>query len=151
MKPHEKFEEYIFDACIKYGIKSIGEEMCKDALDEFSVTQSTVKIAAEKNGIPHTYCGPGRKEREARGILGESLLEALRIHNEWTDEEFNNEVLKDRKKRELIWVERIKPVYEDPMLFVCGIGHLDTFSQLLKTNGYICVILEKQWDSRPMN
>jgi len=146
--PQAKFEEYVFESCIEYGIRSIGEEMCKDALDDFGASQSIAKLVAEKIGLPHSYCGPGREERKALGISTENLLEAQKFQYEWTDDEFREKVAKDRRKREAIWFERLELIYEDPMLFICGIAHLESFGILLETNGYDYTILGKEWDSR---
>lgn len=146
--PQAKFEEYVIKSCIKYRIRSIGEEMCMDALDDFKAPQSIAKVVAEKIGLPHSYCGPGREERKEFGISTENLLEAQKFHYEWTDNDFRERVEKDRKKREAIWLERLKLIYEDPMLFICGIAHLESFGMLLETNGYEYNILGREWDSR---
>ena len=108
--PQDNFEEYVFEACIKYKVKSIDEEMCKDALDDFNISQSTVKSVAKKCCLPHIYCGPGKRERKARGISGEFLLKVQRMHHEWTDDRFREEMQKDRKKRETIWLECLKTI-----------------------------------------
>ena len=148
--PQATFEEYVFESCIKYGIRSIGEEMCKDALDDHGASQSVAEVVAQESGrLPYSRCSPGREERKELGISTETLLEVQRFQDDWTDDEFREKLAKDRREREAIWLERLKPIYEDPMLFICGIAHLETFSSLLKTNGYGCTILSKNWDSRP--
>ena len=147
-KPHVLFEKYVFIACKENGIRSIGEEMCRDRLDQVGIPESVIKAIADKFGVPHKYCGPSIKEREDHDISGELLLEAQQFHYGWTVAKFNEEVLIDRKKREAIWLEKIPSVFRDPMLFICGIAHLSTFPSLLRANNYVCAVLERQWDSR---
>ena len=127
---------------------SIGEEMRPDRMNEACIHESVMKMIADKIGLPHTYCGASKEERKDRHISGELLLEAMRLYNGWTDAEFNEQVLIDRKEREAIWLEKIPSVFRDPMLFICGIAHLSTFSCLLRANNYVCTVLERQWDSR---
>jgi hypothetical protein len=78
-EPHTLFEKYVLDSYSLYGIMSIAEEMCHDALDDAGVTISRIKMIAENIGLPHAYCGPGRKEREDLNILGELKIKALVI------------------------------------------------------------------------
>ncbi len=79
------------------------------------------------------------------GLQSAQMEEVLRFFHEWSDEKVRQETIEDHKKRERIWLERLKGIYQDPMLFVCGIDHLDTFGSLLRSNNYACEILEKRW------
>lgn len=148
---HHNFKEYIVDTCSLHDIRSIAEEMSYDGLNDAGVTVSTIKTIADNLGLPHAYCGLGRKEREALGILGSQQIEILGRFYEWSDEKVRQKKLDDYAKRERVWLERLKDMFQDPMLFVCGIDHLDTFGSLLRRSNYACEILEKRWQSNQMD
>ncbi len=115
------------------------------ALRLAKVEISTVSEIAEELGLPHAYCDPDENERRSNGILGQQDLLWHQWFYDLSDEEA--EILKSEhdRKRERIWLEKLIEVFVDPMLFICGIQHLDSFSLLLKKNGYECNILEKKW------
>jgi hypothetical protein len=142
---HFDFLDFLRDICSTYKIRSIGEEMNIDALNLAKVEKSTVLKIAEELNLPHAYCDPDENEREINNILGEQKLEIKRFFNNLSDEEFKNLKSQDFCRREKIWLEKIEDVFVDPMLFVCGIQHLESFSSLLRKNGYACHLIEETW------
>lgn len=142
---HPKFLDFLRDTCSDLRIKSIGEEMSTDALRLAKVEKSTVLEIAEEFRLPHSYCDPDEKERSYRGILGKQDLQMQQFFNNLSDEEIEDLKAEHYKKRESVWLEKIRDVFVEPMLFICGIQHLDSFSSLLTRNGFDCCLIEKTW------
>jgi len=146
--PHLDFEKYVVESLSRLGIKSVGEEMSLDGLKlKPKISVSTTKTIADNLKIPHRYCDPDDQEREKRGIIGHDWIEGQCKSND----EIEKGLREDDEKRELVWLEKLKDIFENPMLFICGSAHLNTFSTLLRNNGYTCEILEKKWKNEPTN
>ncbi|GAU08753.1 hypothetical protein [Desulfoplanes formicivorans] len=141
-----KFSEYIRNFCIQHNIKSIAEEMSSDALEDAGIVQSTVFDIAVELGLPHEYCDPPEVIRKERRILGERDIEYKTWRDELPNDDKEGLKLIHFRKRELYWVEKLLPIYVDPMLFVCGAAHLSTFPKLLEENGFHVQILDKKWE-----
>ena len=144
-QPSHTFTEYVCQTCAALRIKSLAEEMNHDALRDACTSHSTVKPIADKLSIPHAYCDPDQNERQARGIRGENDLKFQRWLNEWSDDEFVHRKALHCQKREEVWIEKLQDVFIKPMLFICGIDHLDTFGSLLNHRGFSSKQLEKRW------
>ena len=142
---HLEFLSFLRHTCSTYNIRSIAEEMNIDALYLAKVEKSTVYEISEELGLPHAYCDPDETERENHNILGQEAIESHQWFNNLSTEEVESLKSEHNIKREKIWLEKLKAVIVDPMLFICGIQHLGSFSSLLKKNGYECYILEKKW------
>jgi len=145
---HAEFIDYLWDFLRSHGISSIGEEMNLTALSDEKKNRSTIGVLADKLSVPHAYCDPDVDERKRLGILGENRLKCLKLCHGWTDEEFEYRKTLDNQKRETVWLERLKNVFINPMLFVCGIDHLNSFGALLGANGFGVRIAERSWTLR---
>jgi hypothetical protein len=102
-------------------------------------------MVADERLHPHAYCDPDENERQTLGILGEAKLDYHKWYYEWTDEEFESRKTLDNQKRELIWLDRLQNIFIDPMLFVCGIDHLRSFSALLEGSDFSFQIADRTW------
>lgn len=145
-----EFLNYVRSFCVHYSINSIGEEMNDTALCVANRDKSVVKMIADDLWIPHAYCDPDENESNALGILREDKLKLLKFQNEWTDEEFECRKALSAGMREPIWLERLQKIFIDPMLFVCGISHLKSFSTLLEANGFSFQIDDRKWTPKDM-
>jgi len=144
-KEYPEFLPYVRDFCRSHSINSIGEEMNYTALSDAKRDKSTIKIVADELSVPHAYCDPDVDERGRSGIVGENKLKYLKLYHGWTDEEFESRTVLDNQKKEAIWLERLREVFVNPMLFVCGIDHLTSFSALLEGSGFSFQIADRTW------
>lgn len=144
-KEYPEFLAYVRDFCDSHGINSLAEEMNYTALRDAKRDRSTIKMMADECLLPHAYCNPDEKERQTLGIVGENKLKSLQWLCEWTDEEFeSHKALYNQKKEQLIWLDRLQKIFMDPMLFVCGIDHLTSFSALLARSGFSFQIADRR-------
>jgi hypothetical protein len=142
---HPDFLDCLRDTCSTHKIRSIAEEMNNDALRIAKVEKSTILEIAEELGLPHAYCDPDANERRINGILGQQELKFNQWFYELSDKDAETLKSQHDGKREKFWLEKIREVFVDPMLFICGIQHLDSFSSLLRENGYNCCLIERKW------
>ncbi|MFA6174857.1 MAG: hypothetical protein WC701_14440 [Kiritimatiellales bacterium] len=143
-EPCAEFSEYIRNFCIQNSIGSIAEEMNRDGLNSLDIS-STVSVVAHELGSPHRYCDPCAEERKAKDILGVNDVDFIIWRDELSDDEADELHRIHKNKREICWIEKLQTIYVDPMLFVCGIAHLSTFSKLLNKAGFEAQILDKRW------
>ena len=141
----EEFEKYVIDICNTYSIKSIAEEMNQDALNEFSASESTIKIIADKLKLPHAYCDPDKDQRTKLGIICPKRREYQKLFNNWPENKSLEYSRTDCKKREGFWLKCLKVKFRGPMLFVCGIDHLNTFPKILIEQNFKTIVLDKKW------
>ena len=146
-KSFSDFVAFITAACKEYGIRSIGEEMNDDALTDVGVSISVPKSVANDLGLHHAYCDPGNKERTILEILGDQEIEIMQWRSGFSAEHMAKLKDDNHRKRELIWLERIKQHLIGPVLYICGVDHLDSFRAILQTDGYDCHMLEKTFSS----
>jgi len=116
-----------------------------DALRLAKVEKSTVLEIAEELCLPHAYCDPDENERKSNDILGQQELEWHQWFNDLSDEEMKILKSEHDHKREKICLKKIKKIFVDPMFFICGIQHLESFSSLLRENGFNFDLIERQW------
>lgn len=144
-EPCAEFENYVRNVCVQTRIQSVAEEMNSDALREANADQSTVAKVANTLGLPHAYCDPNEQQRKGHDILGERELKHLKWWDDLSDDEASALKAIHTKKREEYWIEKLNPIFSDPMLFVCGVDHLSSFSGILRGDGFNVVVLDKQW------
>jgi len=142
---HPDFLDFLRELCSVHKIKSVGEEMNVDALRLAKVEKSTVLEIAEELCLPHAYCDPDENERKSNDILGQQELEWHQWFNDLSDEEMKILKSEHDHKREKICLKKIKKIFVDPMFFICGIQHLESFSSLLRENGFNFDLIERQW------
>lgn len=144
-EPYAMFSDYVRDLCSRKHIMSIAEEMNRDALRDAKVQQSTVEELAAELSLPHSYCDPDAQQRRQCSILGKRDIEIRQWLDGLSDDDAASQNAVHTEKREKYWLEQMKPMYADPMLFVCGIDHLLSFSKVLADAGFVVEVLEKQW------
>ena len=113
---------------------------------------SVAKEVAEQLRIQHLFCDPDTGQRRAIGLkVGEELvIHAMALSREtgreWTDIH-GEEIEKGFPIREAVWLERLEG--RDPnnrsVIFVCGAGHVDTFSGALYARQILASIHCRDW------
>jgi len=118
------FAFYLSEKIKELNIKLIGEEWFQDLLKENGVATTATQDVAQRNQVEHRFCDPNRNERSVIGWRSKS----------------------DDSVREKFWLEKIKDVTDQNVIFVCGADHLSSFSKLLTDTRYICEILPTRFD-----
>ncbi|MFC1857599.1 hypothetical protein ACFL9U_06165 [Thermodesulfobacteriota bacterium] len=140
--PSPEFVAYIKATCRRHGIRSFAEELSLDGLSDVGASESILKRIADGMDVPHKYCGPTRRERAQRGILGSQDIQIQAFQDDWPPSRIDEEEKRYFGKIEYAWLEKLRPVFVDPMLFVCGAAHLDSFPQKAKEGGFTAIVLE---------
>jgi AbiU2 len=146
------FLKSIQEWAITYDIKIIAEELSQEAIDKEGQArnqplESTARHAASLLGRQHRLCDPNTSQRANLGIPERSeiakLLHLRRGENEQLIEE---ESQRYWPVREGFWLDQIRDVLGENLLFICGSSHVESFKALLdKTHGKV-VILHRHWN-----
>ena len=146
------FKAYLEFICQQYSIKAIAEEMNREALSEVNQLSSTCESLAEELSIVHRYCDPDRTERKKLGIRQENDVRLNGFSSRMTEEEIRDLIRNENVKRENIWLKHIQEINIFPLLFVCGANHVNSFSKITSSSGFLCNILCDDWTPiKPMN
>lgn len=100
----------------------IAEEFNEEAIHRNNASSSTAQNVAQELGIEHRFCDPDSAERTKHGI-------------------------KDKMdpRREQLWLECIRRDHVSPIIFICGISHLERFRNLLQQNGFDVTVYSQDW------
>ena len=144
----EQFKQRLKKLVGMYKISFIGEEYASYKTNSFPI--SHVKDFAEKNGLEHRYCDMDEETRKEYGIpTREEIKQRLNIKRpvflgSSEDQRLDKESRKYDPVRENYWLQQIKlegKIMEN-ILFICGSVHNESFSKLLKNNGFRVVVLD---------
>lgn len=112
--------------------------------------KSIARLMAERSypSLLYVHCEANSEERKALGIpTAEEILE--RCRSEGFDEGLehcrDSELFKYFPLREKFWMKRLQQATVDPILFLCGPNHIQTFACRLIENGIPCKILLSDW------
>ncbi|MBI3335067.1 MAG: hypothetical protein HY001_01035 [Candidatus Portnoybacteria bacterium] len=144
-----------FISCLENEIKIhsvflVAEEFSEEALQKSDATISTLKHVADKLKINHFFCDPNTEERKIIGIPSrEEIKNTLNIkgpvyENSVDDNRIEEEQRKYHQIRENFWLEKIKIYLKKPIIFLCGLDHLENFKLLLDNKGYETEVLVLQ-------
>ena len=114
------FQHYLREQVQFLGATLLAEEFSAGALELNGVSVSTVGQVAQKIGLRHLLCDPGRAERKSFGISTNA-------------------------EREAYWLQQLRPFKEDEIIFVCGDDHISTFSKVLNSANWSCRVLSTGW------
>ena len=117
-----EFLEHVEMKALELKVKTIAEEWSQEANKNNNVPFSTVQTVATKLDLKHIFCDPTNQERKKHGI-----------------EKSNTD------GREEFWIERLKEVLQDNILFVCGEDHLESFKSKLNSCGILVEIVSRGW------
>jgi hypothetical protein len=127
----------------------IAEEDSEEALASRKCA-SLAKPVAKAFGIEHRLRDPTMEERREIGYRDSSYLQAnLFMHDDrnMTQQEIRAkaralEIAKYWRVREDFWLRKLNDLNSDDVIFVCGDGHVETFTALLGEKGIPFEIVE---------
>jgi hypothetical protein len=127
----------------------IAEEDSEEALASRK-SVSLAKPIAKKSGIEHRFCDPTMEERKVIGYRDGTYLQAnIFMHDDrnMTQQEIQAkaralEIAKYWRVREEFWLRRLKDI-KGNVVFICGDGHVETFTALLCERGIPFEVVER--------
>ncbi len=127
----------------------IAEELNQECLEQQGVQTSTAQKVAEEFCVKHIFCEPPAQERTKLGILSKEEIsqqlyqkELWQIPDDSPEQQIiNEEHQKYFPKRERFWLDKIKNLKEEIILFICGESHVESFRKLLEEHGFKVTIL----------
>lgn len=150
----DKLLNYIEKTIVKKKITILGEEFFPEIFkgppyEEKGITSTTIKELANKYKLQHIYCDPNYEERKRLGIRFPYEIRLAAGIKHIPEEELSEEQrvrLRQEKKpddeiRENFWLNKLKEFSQENVLFICGIQHLESFSDKLKNNSFNIKIL----------
>jgi hypothetical protein len=151
--PNTEFLAYLLQAVMRLAATVLAEELSIDGERILGgpMGKSIASIVAERCGIRHVFCDPGKVEREKNGIKSDVEI-AQTAMSAWftTDEDPNIVADRERRKdfpvREAIWLDRLRPFLAEPgIVFVCGADHINTFGPRLEAEGIEASVYCREW------
>lgn len=144
----QAFHWFLSEACRRYGIQTVAEEMNEEALAEVERNESIPQRVARELSLTHLFCDPNRKQRRDRGLLQENDIEIQKFF----DPTISKDEIERRKRealtgREQYWLERLQTVPESewPVLFICGANHVKSFTGILEGKGFSVERIAHDW------
>jgi len=141
----DKFKTDIEKLCVELNIRLLAEENNLEAQEEHALNHSLLHQSSNKLNIEHIYCDPNRRERNEHGIQQENDIRASFMFKTVDEQDILKKVYESHKKRESLWLNRIEKVNTWPVLVLCGSNHVNSFSNLVKEQGYKLEILFEDW------
>lgn len=139
------FKNFLHAVCAEKDIRAIAEEMSPEALAESGATESTCEAITKELNVQHRYCDPDRNTRARLNIRQHNDLKMLAFQRDWTEKQLRDNILGEHRKREIIWLEQIRSLHQYPVLFVCGANHVESFGDLLLSEGVDFQVLAADW------
>jgi hypothetical protein len=161
----ETSDHALYRSCLEQAIEKhtpilIAEEFSDDALKRSSTVRGVpqeffTKTVATENGVDHRLCDLDTKTKYKMGYQERGgwvmhlceLPEYKRSERQLLAAAL--EVVKDFPIRENHWVQKLKDVAGQRVVFVCGDGHIETFNDRLKANGISSEVLKRQIGMSP--
>lgn len=145
-----EFTDYLENEARTRKVTLIAEESSEEAMRKDEAKTRTVRdVAALLGSVKHRYCDPNCSERKSLGILCRDQIKKKLGLKGLTKREDEQRIKEEKRKyypiREQRWFERIEDKLHEPMIFVCGNCHVETFCSLLTEHGYEATILRTGW------
>jgi hypothetical protein len=140
----------------QYDPTVVAEEYSEDALKMWTYLRGTpyeyfTKRITDSKGVKHLPCDTGTEMKCGFGIQGTAgwrqQISCLGNHESYKNDELLPEaldVIKDFPLRENYWLEELKDVLHEDVIFVCGDYHVDTFSRRLHNKGIKTQIVARE-------
>ena len=141
----QDFRCFLSEACRRYDIRTVAEEMNAEALAEVSRNESIPHQVASELSLTHLFCDPDRGERKHLGLLQENEVKAQAFLNRISDDETARRIHDEYVKRERFWLERLRTVNKWPVLFICGAEHVMSFESILEADGFSVRRIADDW------
>ena len=148
----EQFRIVIQNLCLQYALAAIAEEMSWHALQEHNVTESVAQQVCVSLGcLRHQLSDPSPEERYKLGILQDNDIRVEHLHDGWTHEQIEADVLArgsapSNRIREQFWLRKIQELDVWPLLFICGANHFASFAALLRAGHIKVVEAHPDWE-----
>jgi hypothetical protein len=107
--------------------------------------QSVCKQVGDSLCIAHRYCDPSIEEQKRLGIAHPGKSDPSAFSAVRDPREIDPEVSAADTIRERCWLEHILKLDSWPVLFVCGVPHIEPFRALLEANNIIVHVLCPNW------
>ncbi|MBU0769348.1 MAG: hypothetical protein KJ687_09685 [Proteobacteria bacterium] len=142
----KKFYDFLIFLVQKHRINAIAEEMSIEALhDNDQIESIPFKVAQALDNIPHQYSDPEIDEQSKHGIMNEGVIELYGVRNGWPRQEIESRIEIEYRKREAVWLSKIKSLDKWPLLFICGSLHMIPLHNLLRNEGYLVQVEIENW------
>lgn len=139
------FRQVLVAAISDHDARAVFEEMNEQALAEVRVSVSVPQFVALDMGIKHVFCEPDRAERAKLEIEQENDIRLAAFFSGKSEQDIENALKEQFRKRESVWFERIRGFGVWPVLLVCGANHVPTFSTFLSERGSPFEVLYTDW------
>lgn len=155
-----EFINFLSSQVKRYKISVIAEEFNKEFLhDVLGATEATAEKAAEISGIKHIFCDPDERERLILGIpyyaeIKESIKKRYGIRENFIIDNMlrtaiNEETAAEAKKywdiREKFWLDKIRNMLMENIIFICGHEHVYRFREHLVENNIDVDVIDEYW------
>ena len=140
-----------FSGCLRGTVETvrpafIAEEFSEEALAEIAELSIAKEIAFESS-IQHRFCDPNSDERQAIGYRDYVSL-FMGLQEDLSEEESRRkaraiEICRYFPLREEFWLGRLKEFHGKDGVFICGDGHIESFTHRLDTNHISFAIVER--------
>jgi hypothetical protein len=154
-------EQIKYRSCLERAIEQydptvVAEEYCEDGLKMWAYLRGTpheyfTKRITDSKGVKHLPCDTGTEVKCVLGFQGTAgwrqQISWLDNHESYKNDEFLPEaldVIKDFALRENYWLEQLRDVLHEDVIFVCGDYHVDTFGQRLHNKGIKTQIVARE-------
>ena len=132
-------ESFVESICVEKGISVVAEEFSTEACEISDVDASVCHQVASRMQLRHLYCDPISSERAKLGIPSQADLVAQVkkdlgvsvIMGKDSNEYYDQLAAKYHCIREHFWLAKLAPYKRDNVLFICGIDHIGSFSEML--------------------
>lgn len=163
----QAFANFLHEAANKISAEAICEEMSEEFLTEIGNARSIAKIISQEYGCLHVFCDPDRKQREIiksdyvfnnldfsdelLNLYGKNLAsnEMYREGNVEVKLWLSEQELKENYRRELFWLQQmVEKIIHERIIFICGSNHIETFSNILNSRGFLISIIESDFSNK---
>ena len=157
-----KYGECLEQAIHSYNIALVAEEYSEDSLTRAQFSNPSVvqefftERIAIRAGVKHMLCEPKLKSRFQMGCQGRERWSELlaELGDTVSDDELDPlgialEINKEWPIREKYWLDQLKPVIKSEIIFVCGDGHIETFADLLNSQGIPSAVVNRRIGMTP--
>jgi hypothetical protein len=128
----------------------VAEEESEENLSKHE-KMSIAQEVSHSTGIEHRFCDPSQVDRRAMGYLSQDDILSRHKYLLGSNLPFEEASLKASAiemaqhfpKREQFWLDRLNGCREQDAIFICGDGHVESFTGLLKIKDIPYEIVER--------
>jgi len=145
------FQEFLTNTARALRVAVIGEEMSEDRIFAYGHNAvSVAQLVAKKLQIAHVFCEPDKSARRELGLrageeMAHHVAEIAKRTNRDVIEVHSEEVRKQFPMREAFWLSCLEPHANNPILFICGADHCETFLQRCTGSGVDAQVYCPDW------